>query len=134
MIFYYHFVDNFQLKFCIFILPFSTFLVYHKQYSGFSKVYDDLVSDTNKIYADKLVEFIIDSNLNVKNIYELACGTGNIALNLANRGFNVTASDISESMISIANYKNKQVSNKCAFMQKDMRQVQSVEKYDMVSI
>lgn len=99
-------------------------------YSGFSKVYDDLVSDTNSFYVEKLINFINNNNLMVKNIHELACGTGNIALNLSNRGFNVTGSDISKDMISIANNKNHL--KKCIFLCKDMRKIENSEIYDMV--
>lgn len=45
------------------------------------------------------------ASVKVKNICEMACGTGNMAILLANRGYNVTAFDLSEDMLTVADRK-----------------------------
>ena len=72
-----------------------------------SQTYDFLNTDINYAeWADFYCEcFRKYSQVPVKNICEMACGTGNMALELQKRGYSVTAFDLSEHMLTVADKK-----------------------------
>ena len=72
-----------------------------------SKTYDLLNSDVNyKDWADFYCKcFEKYSDIPVKHICEMACGTGNMSVELRKRGYTLTAFDISEEMLTIADKK-----------------------------
>ncbi len=72
-----------------------------------SKTYDLLNSDVDyKKWADFYHKCFEEySDIPVKHICEMACGTGNMSLELRKRGYSVIAFDISEDMLSIADKK-----------------------------
>lgn len=56
------------------------------QYSDFAFVYDELMNEVDYNGWVKYIEDIIDSEgVKVKNILELACGTGNLTIPLAKK-------------------------------------------------
>jgi len=59
----------------------------------------DNLTDDIKFYTDYA------KNLNCKNILELGCGTGRVALILAKEGFNVTGLDLSNEMLDVFKQK-----------------------------
>lgn len=63
-------------------------------------------------------------------ILELACGTGRIAIPLANQGINVVGIDSSDSMLSAARKK----SSKVKWLKSDMRDFSIEDKFDLVII
>lgn len=68
-----------------------------------------------------------------KTILEINCGTGEDAIWLAKQNYTVTATDISETMLSVA--KNKFQSNNLNFKQADINQLPnsfSEEKFDLL--
>ena len=82
----------------------------------------------NKPYQEeaKFVECCLRqyANKEVKNILELACGTGTHAIELANFGYNITATDYSSSMLEVARKKNSEKSlPNIDFYLKDMREL-----------
>ncbi|MCD7839131.1 MAG: class I SAM-dependent methyltransferase, partial [Erysipelotrichaceae bacterium] len=70
-------------------------------YENFSYYYDSLMD--SKFYDDYL-EFILDHAL-FDDVFELACGTGEIAIRLAKTGKDVYASDLSMDMLEVAKQK-----------------------------
>ena len=72
-----------------------------------SEVYDRLNADVNpEDWADFCeAAFEKYAGCEVKHICEIACGTGSVAIELEKRGYKVTASDLSEDMLSIADNK-----------------------------
>lgn len=75
-------------------------------YQGFSGVYDSLMAHAP---YDQWVEWIEKSisaqqKENVR-ILDLACGTGEISVRLAEKGYDVTGVDISEDMLAQAQQK-----------------------------
>ena len=73
------------------------------QYSDFAFIYDELMNDVD---YNKWVEYIEDiiksKNVNVKNILELACGTGNLTIPLTKKNYDIAGIDISYEMLSVA--------------------------------
>lgn len=72
-----------------------------------SEVYDRLNADVIPSewadFCEKAFEKFAERE--VKHICEIACGTGSVAIELEKRGYKVTASDLSEDMLSIADQK-----------------------------
>ena len=77
-------------------------------YSDFANIYDRLMhADVEyEKYAD-YIENLFDLNgVNPDLICDLACGTGNITIPLAKRGYSMTGVDISSDMLNIAREKS----------------------------
>jgi SAM-dependent methyltransferase len=91
--------------------------------------------DMDKIYRDRpineipwnyetppesLVELVKNGKIQPCKAIDLGCGTGNYALYLVSKGFNVVGIDISPSAVSIARRKAKQKGLDCKFIVKDI--------------
>ena len=78
-----------------------------QSYSYLAEIYDDYMQHVD---YPKWADFILDAykkhtGKSPDKILELACGTGNIACELVKLGHNVTAEDLNEQMLKIANSK-----------------------------
>ena len=65
---------------------------------------------------DVLVELVDSGKVKPCKTIDLGCGTGNYAIYLASRGFDVTGIDISPTAIKIAKEKAKKKETKCSFL------------------
>ena len=76
-------------------------------YSDFAYIYDSLMHrDINyEKWADYIENLFDMYDINPKLVCDLACGTGNITIPLARRGYDMTGVDISEDMLNIAREK-----------------------------
>lgn len=76
-------------------------------YSNFASIYDCLMhSDIGYEKWADYIENIFDMyGINPKLVCDLACGTGNITIPMAKRGYDMTGVDISEDMLNIAREK-----------------------------
>ena len=72
-----------------------------------SMVYDKLNSDVSADAFAKFAAMCFEkyADVEVKHVCEIACGTGSVAIELEKKGFKVTASDLSEDMLAIADSK-----------------------------
>ena len=91
--------------------------------AALAEAYDTL---NDGIEYDKICDFLLacvekHSDIAVKEICEAACGTGSMACELARRGYHVTASDISEDMLSAADRKARSENLSVRFVLQDMR-------------
>lgn len=78
-------------------------------YSDFAYVYDTLMHrdiDYEK-WADYIENIFILNDVNPDLVCDLACGTGNMTIPLAKRGYDMTGVDISEDMLNIARNKSE---------------------------
>ncbi len=76
-------------------------------YKSFAQVYDLFMSDIDyKSWIKYLKQLWAKYNFNPKLIAELGCGTGNITIELAKRGYDMIAIDISEDMLAVAQKKS----------------------------
>lgn len=76
-------------------------------YTDFAYIYDSLMHkdiDYEK-WADYIENLFIMYDVNPDLVCDLACGTGNITIPLAKRGYDMTGVDISEDMLNIAREK-----------------------------
>lgn len=78
-------------------------------YADFAKVYDFLMhGDINyERIADYIENIFTEYGVNPDLVCDLACGTGNVTIPLARRGYDMTAIDISEDMLNIAREKSE---------------------------
>lgn len=78
-----------------------------EQYKNFAFVYDELMDNVDYNMWVKYIEDIIKKeNTTVQNILELACGTGNLTIPLAKKGYDIVGIDISQEMLSVAREKS----------------------------
>ncbi len=79
-----------------------------KSYAEFAHIYDSLMhADVNYEHWADYIENIFDMyNINPSLVCDLACGTGNITIPMAKRGYDMTGVDISEDMLNIAREKS----------------------------
>lgn len=78
-----------------------------KSYSDFAGIYDSLMHgdiDYEK-WADYIENLFDMYGINPNLVCDLACGTGNITIPLARRGYDMTGVDISEDMLNAARAK-----------------------------
>lgn len=77
-------------------------------YNDFAYVYDRLINDVDyKEWADYYFKIFQRYGLNPKLGLDLGCGTGNLTVELANRGIEMTGVDISEDMLMVAREKSE---------------------------
>ena len=73
------------------------------QYTVLAQYYDQLTGDVEyERWADYLQKHFDRHSQPITSVAELACGTGSLARILAQRGYRVTAVDISPDMLSVA--------------------------------
>ena len=77
-------------------------------YNDFAYVYDKLINDVDyKEWADYYFKIFQRYGLNPKLGLDLGCGTGNLTVELSNRGVEMTGVDISEDMLMVAREKSE---------------------------
>ncbi len=104
-------------------------------YEHFAFLYDELMSD---VPYEKWVEFVEqtmkEQNIKGNKILDLACGTGNITLPLAKKGYNIIGADLSEDMLAVAQQKLAQEGFHVPFYQQDMTELELPEEFDCITI
>lgn len=96
-------------------------------YDTLATYYDALVKDEEATKA--WVKWIQRSCPSGK-VLELACGSGEITRQLAKLGYDMTALDLSESMINVA--KDKPGSDEIRYFCQDMRDLSNFKRFDMI--
>ncbi len=101
------------------------------QYENFAFIYDELMQDVDYEEWVQYIEKIIEKEkVQVKNILELACGTGNLTIPLAKRGYDIVGVDLSEEMLSVAREKSLKKGIEIIYLNQDMREL-DFEIYDL---
>ncbi|KIP22113.1 Glycine/sarcosine N-methyltransferase [Anoxybacillus ayderensis] len=103
-------------------------------YERFASWYDQLMSDAPYDQWCALVERAVSSYQTGKRMLDLGCGTGELALRLAEKGFDVTGVDVSEQMLAIAQMKAQERGVDLSFFQQDMRDFGPFEPFDTIVI
>lgn len=102
-------------------------------YANFASVYDRLMQDVPYDRWVANLEVIFGRfGITGKRVLDLGCGTGNVALPLAIKGFQVTALDLSAEMLALAEHKARESGVKVTFICQDMREMEVPGEFDLV--
>ncbi|WP_141431450.1 class I SAM-dependent methyltransferase [Bacillus sp. 03113] len=104
-------------------------------YEKFAYLYDSLMKD---VPYEKWVSLIERKKEKYKvkgnRFLDLACGTGELSIRLANAGYEVTGVDLSSDMLAVAQSKSGQNEKRIFFIEQNMCELQLTETYDFVGI
>lgn len=100
-------------------------------YETFAAVYDAIMDDS--LYD--LWEAFTLRHLpkETKTILELACGTGDLAIRLQKRGYEVTGLDLSQDMLTMADEKAFDAKEELQWVQGDMRDLRGIGEFQSVT-
>lgn len=99
-------------------------------YQNFARFYDKVYhSLNNEKVTDFIVSILAKHGNKGKEIMDMACGTGEQALGLSKKGFNVIGVDLNEKMLDVAIAKTKKIQ----FLKGDMRSFKARKKLDAVT-
>lgn len=75
-------------------------------YEALASCYDEFTTDVHYAqWADYITGLFSKYGSDIKEVLDLACGTGSLSVELAKRGFEVVGTDMSEEMLSVAMQK-----------------------------
>lgn len=104
-------------------------------YERFAYIYDELMQD---VPYDQWVELINEKRAKYgiagSKLLDLACGTGELSVRLAQHNYDVTGIDLSSDMLAIAQTKASQNGVVIDFLQQNMTELQLIEEYDFIGI
>lgn len=101
-------------------------------YDALAGSYDGLMADAAYYKrVDHLEKLFAKSSIPVHTVLDLGCGTGTIACLLAERGYQVTATDLSEEMLTQATQKAESLTGQPPlFLCQSMARLQLLEEVD----
>ena len=104
-------------------------------YERFAYVYDELMKDAPyekwlMILTAKLEQYGISG----RKVLDLACGTGEMTVELAQHGFEVTGVDLSDEMLLVANEKAVKLGLSIPLFQQNMAELEGLGQFDCVTI
>ena len=101
--------------------------------SAFAKYYDLLLDGVDYPKIADFIECMIRKYApTARNIVDVSCGTGTLAVELAGLGYDVTASDISDDMLSLAFDKAQKAKAKILFLNQNMRDLTLSVQTDVI--
>lgn len=100
--------------------------------ASFASIYDDIMGTVPyKLWYDYLQEIMEYYQFKVRNVLDLACGTGNMSLLFAKNSYKVTGIDISREMLTIAKKKAKEADGDIDFIEANLCNFTVDEKFDL---
>lgn len=104
-----------------------------ESYSAFAEVYDYLMGDVNySLWADRIEGKLKELDFKPRFVLDIACGTGNITIELAKKGYSVMGLDISQDMLTVAQNKAQEAGFKLKFLQQDMKKIEYSKRFDLI--
>ncbi|WP_071395835.1 class I SAM-dependent DNA methyltransferase [Bacillus tuaregi] len=104
-------------------------------YGKFAYLYDELMKD---VPYEKWVGFINKQasmyGVKGKNLLDLACGTGELSIQLADNGYSVTGVDLSADMLAVAKEKAEEKGHSLLLIEQDMSELEGLDLYDIIGI
>ncbi len=89
-------------------------------YNKFADIYDRLQDMDYGSFADYYEKLFKLNNINPKLMLDLGCGTGNITIPMAKRGYDMIGVDLSSEMLDIASAKAREQETDILFLNQDM--------------
>ena len=78
--------------------------MYETEYDLLATFYDSFIDEV--VYQEYLD--LVNKYSSLGTLLDIGCGTGRLAIEFAKRGYNVVATDLSEEMLNIVDYRAKQ--------------------------
>ncbi len=104
-------------------------------YNRFAYVYDQLMIDTPyDQWVEKVVRQAEKYQVQAKTILDVACGTGELSVWLAEAEFQVTGVDLSEDMLAVADAKAVERGLHVQFFQANMTEMEGFGAFDLITI
>ena len=101
-------------------------------YKALAVSYDRLTNDVDyRQTVDFYKEILKVEDCHPRTAVDLACGTGSVALLLAEEGLRVTAVDLSPEMLCVASQKAQDMDNRPVFVCQDLSQLQLPRGVDL---
>ncbi len=101
---------------------------------NYAKMYNSSnQNDFSKNIFHRLKEYLNRNHIDIKNVLDIACGTGVFAIDLAKEGKKVSGFDLSEGMIEEAKKNAFKKNVECNFFVGDMTSTITEEKYDLIT-
>ena len=100
-----------------------------EQFTDFAYLYDELNVNYEK---DKITKRIKQLLCQCREVVDLCCGTGDVAISLAKSGFNVIGIDISEDMLNVATEKAMNNAARVLFVCADAKDFQLPSTVDAI--
>ena len=101
-------------------------------YHALADSYDRLTNDVDyRATVDFYFDILAREGLCPRTAVDLACGTGSVALLLAEKGLTVTAVDLSEEMLTVAAQKALEVENPPAFVCQPLQELRLPRGVDL---
>jgi len=106
----------------------------NNSYQNLAGVYDALMYDVDyDTWADYIAGLLKKYARENARVLEAACGTGSLSVRLKKRGFDITATDLSEEMLSVAAEKARKEGAAIPFARQDMRELSSAPKHAVIA-
>lgn len=104
-------------------------------YGEFAKIYDELINqDINyKEIGNFILNIAKQNNIEMDNYLDLACGTGNVSIEICNKFKDVYLVDLSEDMLCEAEGKFHNKKNNCKFISQDMTKLNLLKKFNLIT-
>lgn len=105
-----------------------------RSYSVLAEIYDAVMKDVDyEAWTDYIDEIIMMHHHEARDVLELACGTGTMALSMDEIGYyNITATDLSPEMIKQAKLKAEEADSDVHFQTLDFLNIDLNKKFDAV--
>ncbi len=103
-------------------------------YQHMADLYDQLMDEVDyEAWAAYVTGIFSRYERTPQKILDAACGTGNLTLPLAGKGFRMWGLDLSAEMLAVAEQKAREARLKIRFLNQDMAKLQLNERFDAVT-
>jgi ubiquinone/menaquinone biosynthesis C-methylase UbiE len=104
-------------------------------YKEFAQIYDELInSDIDyKAWASSILCICKENNINMGSYLDLACGTGNLTVEIASEFKSIFAVDLSSEMLSQAEIKMRNAQIKVRLVCQDICELNLINDFDLIT-